>query len=155
MKSLHQYILEADDADPSDEMNPDALTDDSKDESDEEDKEKDKKTERRANIKFTIWKESKVQTDWLENNNEYQKIEYKYEDKDKHISIHFLLGYKNGSWKLWIGKIGAVGYDDDPYFDLKKKDFKEGLLAGVDKVGEFIDDVEENPDNWIQFYTNK
>ena len=50
------------------------------------------------------------------------KIDIIYEDeyllivnKEKGLSIDFLLGFKDGSWKLWIGKIGSCSYDDDPY----------------------------------------
>lgn len=155
MKSLYQYILEADEPKESDEMNLDATKDDKKENDDEKEEEEKKRTELRANVKFTIWKESKQQVDWLDNNEAYQKLEYKYINKDKQIQIHFLLGFKNGTWQLWIGKIGAVGYDDDPYYDLKKKDFKDGLLAAVDKTCDFIEEVENDPENWVQFYKNK
>ena len=85
-------------------------------------------------------------------NNKYQKIEYQYRDKEKNIDIDFLLGFQDNSWKLWIGKIGAITYDDDPWCDFKTSKFSEGIVAALDKVEEFIDDVEENPDNWVQFY---
>ena len=151
MKSLREFILEADE---SDEMDKDALKDDKEEKDEEKEKEEEERLKLRANVKFTIWKESKQQVDWLDNNEAYQKIEYKYIDEKKHISMHFLLGFKNDSWQLWVGKIGAVGYDDDPYFNLKKKNFKEGLLAAVDKVCDFIKEVEDDPKNWVQFYTN-
>ena len=89
---------------------------------------------------------------WLTNNEKFQKIEYKYEDKEKDIYIDFLLGFQDNSWKLWIGKIGAISYDDDPWCDFRTSSFKKAILAALDKVVEFIDDVEEDPQNWIQFY---
>ena len=81
MKSLYQYILEADDDldlgsddlggddvgsnDASDE-NPD----DTKEKSDDKDNDKpdDEKLKRRGNIKFTIWDEPKKKVDWLKLN---------------------------------------------------------------------------------------
>ena len=72
MKSLLQYILES-----------------------ENSTEKD-------NIKFTIWEAPDKKVKWLNNNKDYQKIEYKYKDKKLGIEIHFLLGFKDNTWKLWI-----------------------------------------------------
>lgn len=150
--SLDNYILEADE---SDEMDMDALNSDNPDgETNDEDLDDDekKKLTRRGNIKFTIWEEPKKKVNWIDDNNKYQKIEYQYRDKEKNIDIDFLLGFQNNSWKLWIGKIGAITYDDDPWCDFKTNKFAEGIVAALDKVEEFIDDVEENPDNWVQFY---
>lgn len=120
----------------------------------EEDNEKpdDKLLVRRGNIKFTIWEEPDKKVSWITDNKKWQKIEYKYEDKEKDIHIDFLLGFQDDSWKLWIGKIGAISYDDDPYCDFRTKSFKEAILSALDKVVEFIDDVEEDPQNWVQFY---
>jgi hypothetical protein len=56
------------------------------------------------------------------------------------------------TWKLWIGKIGAVNYDDDPYCDFETNKFAEAIVAALDKVEEFIKDVEDEPENWIQYY---
>ena len=78
-----------------------------------------KKSTERGNIKFTIWEEPDKKVKWINDNEKYQKIEYKHEDKDKNIFIDFLLGFKDNSWRLWIGKIGATQYDDDPYCDLE------------------------------------
>lgn len=150
--SLDNYILEVDE---SDEMDMDALNSDNPDgKTDDEDldDEEKKKLTRRGNIKFTIWEEPKKKVNWVDDNNKYQKIEYQYRDKEKNIDIDFLLGFQNNSWKLWIGKIGAITYDDDPWCDFKTNKFAEGIVAALDKVEEFIDDVEENPDNWVQFY---
>jgi len=130
MKSLNQYILEAG-------------------EEGNEDKEK---TTERGEIKFTIWEEPDKKVNWLEDNQKYQKIEYKYENKEKNISIDFLLGFQDDEWKLWIGKIGSNSYDNDPWCSFETDDFSKAIVAALDKVEEFLDDVKENPDNWIQFY---
>ena len=128
MKSIIQYIKESD--------------------------EDEKKTTRRGNIKFTIWKSPDKKVTWLDDGEQYQKIEYKHEDKEKNIFIHFLLGYvdKEKTWKLWIGKIGAINYDDDPYCDLKTDNFAKAIVLTLDKVEEFLQEVEDEPENWIQFY---
>jgi len=140
MKSFKDYILEAEEDNESVENT--------------DEKNSDEKTTQRGNIKFTIWKEPDKKVTWLNNNEPYQKIEYKYEDKDKHISIHFLLGYvkEKDTWELWIGKIGAISYDDDPYCDLKCNEFSSAIIAALDKVEEFIKEVEEEPENWVQYY---
>lgn len=111
-----------------------------------------KPTLERGNIKFTIWEEPDKKVTQLENNYKYQKIEYKYEDKDKGIYIDFLLGFQEQSWKLWIGKIGSCSYDDDPYCSFDTDDFKKGIIACLDKVEEFIEKVQEDPENYVQFY---
>ena len=117
----------------------------------EEDK---KKTTRRGDIKFTIWEESDKRVNWLDDNESYQKIEYKHEDKEKNVYIDFLLGFKDNSWRMWIGKIGSTSYDDDPYYDLKTKKFAHAIVNALDKVEEFIAKVEEEPENYVQFYKN-
>lgn len=128
MKSIIKYIKEA-----------------------EEDK---KKTTERGKIKFTIWESPDKKVRWLDNNENYQKIEYKYEDKKEGLQIDFLLGYKDESWKLWIGKIGSASYDDDPYCDFETKKFSEAIVAALDKVEEFLEKVKDEPDNYIQYYVN-
>ena len=113
---------------------------------------KDKKVIERGEIKFTIWKKPDQKVTWLNNNEDYLKIEYKLENKKKGVYIDFLLGYKDGSWKLWIGKIGATSYADDPWCSFDTKDFAEAINKCLDKVEEFIADVYDNPDKWVQFY---
>ena len=50
-----------------------------------------KKTSKlRDSIQFTIWQRPEKKIKWLSNNDKYQKIEYKYEDKEKDI-------YRNSS----------------------------------------------------------
>lgn len=150
MKDLKTYLLSLYEAE--DEPNLDAADDGSDEDKESKEEEEKKELTRRGNIKFTIWKEPDKKVTWINDNDKYQKIEYKYEDKDKDIHIDFLLGFKDKSWKLWIGKIGALSYDDDPYYDFETSSFKEGILSALDKVTEFIDDVEEDPQNWVQFY---
>lgn len=118
-------------------------------EGEDEDKEK---TTRRGQIKFTIWEEPDKKVTWLDDNEKYQKIEYKLEDKDKGLSIDFLLGFQEGSWKLWIGKIGSCSYDDDPYCSFDTDKFSEGIVAALDKVEEFLQKVKDDPDNYVQYY---
>lgn len=131
MKTLVQYIIEA-----------------------EENKDKEKQSTERGKIKFTIWESPDKKVNWLDDNEKYQKIEYKYEDKKEGISIDFLLGFQEDSWKLWIGKIGSCSYDDDPYCSFDTKKFSEGIIAALDKVEEFLDKVKEDPSNYVQFYIN-
>ena len=133
MNSLKQYILK--------QINEES-----------EKKEDEEKTTQRGEIKFTIWEEPDKKVTWLEDNEKYQKIEYKLEDKDKGLSIDFLLGFQDDSWKLWIGKIGSCSYDDDPYCDFKTDKFAEGIVAALDKVEEFLQKVKDEPDNYVQYY---
>ena len=131
MKKFSQYIVEAD-----------------------ETPENDDKLTRRANIKFTIWEEPDKKVNWIKDNNKYQKIEYKHEDKTKKMFIDFLLGFdkEHNTWKLWVGKIGGVTYDDDPLCDLKTDDFSKAIITALDKTKEYIDKVEKDPSDWIQYY---
>ena len=108
----------------------------------------------RGDIKFTIWKSPDEKVTTLNDNEHYQKIEYKLEDKEEGLSIDFLLGYQDDSWKLWIGKIGSLSYDDDPYCDLETDKFSEAIVKSLDKTQDFIADVEEDPQNWVQYYKN-
>ena len=102
----------------------------------------------KVNIKQTTDKKVKR----LNNNKDEQKIEYKYKDKKLGIEIDFLLGFKDNTWKLWIGKIGAISYDDDPWVDLDCDNFKDAILKCLDYTADFIEVVKENKDNWVQFY---
>ncbi len=112
------------------------------------------KLNRRGNIKFTIWEEPDKKVKWLKSNDKYQKIEYKHEDKTKKMFIDFLLGFdkEHNTWKLWVGKIGGVTYDDDPLCDLKTDDFAKAIVSALDKIEEYIDKVEQDPSDWIQYY---
>lgn len=118
-----------------------------------EEAEKTPSTER-GKIKFTIWEEPDKKVKWIKDNNSFTKIEYKLEDREKNLYIDFLLGFKEGSWRLWIGKIGSVTYDDDPYCDFETDDFKYAIVDALDKVEEFVEMVEDDPQNYVQFYKN-
>ena len=109
----------------------------------------------RGDIKFTIWKSPDEKVTTLADNEHYQKIEYKLEDKEEGLSIDFLLGYQDDSWKLWIGKIGSCSYDDDPYCSFYTDNFKKAIVACLDKVEEFIAKVKDDKDNYVQFYAHK
>ena len=126
MKNLKSYILEAND----------------------------KNSTQRGKIKYIIWLSPDKKVTWLKDNQPYQKIEYKHEDNDKNIFIDFLLGYvdEQKTWKLWIGKIGSLSYDDDPYCDLETDKFAEAIVKSLDKTEEFIKEVESDPQNWVQYY---
>ena len=106
----------------------------------------------RGDIKFTIWEEPDKKVTRLKDNFSYQKIEYKLQNYDDNLSIDFLLGFQDESWKLWIGKIGSCSYDDDPYCSFDTDDFKKGIIACLDKVEEFIENVQEDPEKYVQFY---
>ena len=141
-------------AGPLDDNSEDESTDDSKDKKDSKEDKEEEKLKLRAGIKFNVWKEPKKKIDWLHDNKSYQKIEYKFRDTDKKINIHFLLGHQDDGWKLWAGVIGVVSYDDDPYCDLDAKNFKDAILNSLDKIIDFIQEVKDDPVNWVQFYKN-
>lgn len=113
---------------------------------------KSKQNKVRDGIKFTIWRRPEKKIKWLSDNKSYQKIEYKFEDRENMIFIQFLLGYDDNTWKLWAGKIGGVSYDDDPYCKLDTDDFAQAILKGCDKIEEIIDKVKKEPTNYIQYY---
>ena len=110
------------------------------------------KTKERGKIKITIWETPDKKINWLKNNTDYQKIEYQFKDTKLGIEIDFLLGFQKNTWKLWIGKIGAISYDDDPWVNLECDNFSDAILKCLDYVEEFIKDVKNNKDNWAQFY---
>lgn len=133
MKRLKDYIIEA---------------------SDQNSEAQDESVNRRKDIMFTIWKEPDKKVKWLKDNEKYQKIEYKHEDKSRKMSMSFLLGYdkENDTWKLWVGKIGAITYDDDPLCSLETNKFSQAIIKGLDKIEEYIKKVEDDPSDWIQYY---
>ena len=133
MKRLKHYIIEA---------------------NDNNSEEQDESVNRRKDIMFTIWKEPDKKVKWLKDNEKYQKIEYKHEDKSRKMSMSFLLGYdkENDTWKLWVGKIGAITYDDDPLCSLETNKFSQAIIKGLDKIEEYIKKVEDDPSDWIQYY---
>ena len=131
MKDLRTYIIEAEEI---------------------EDKEESQEKNIRADIKFTIWEAPDKKVLELNDNNDYQKIEYKYLDKEKGIEIDFLLGLLEDNWQLWVGKLGSCSYDDDPYFNFNTDNFKKAIVMSLDKIEEFIEKVNEDPQNYVQYY---
>lgn len=121
MKSLKQYIIEATQSE-----------------------------EIRSKIKFTIWTAQDVTADWLASNNDYQKIECKYDEDE--LKINFLLGFKDNVWCLWAGKPGVVNYTDDPYKVLDTSDFAEAVNLSIDKCVALIEEIKADPENWVQYY---
>ena len=106
----------------------------------------------RSKIIFTIWESPDNKVTELKSNTEYQKIEYKLEDNDLGMFIDFLLGFDEGSWQLWVGKIGSCSYDDDPYKSLNTTNFKKAIVDSLDIIEEFIEKVKKDKYNYIQFY---
>lgn len=114
--------------------------------------EEENKIDFRKDIIFTIWESPGKKITELERNNKYQKIEYKFIDYKKNLYIDFLLGYKNDSWQLWIGRIGGCYYSDTPYKDLKTNNFKQAIILAVDEINDFLNDACDHPYDYIQYY---
>lgn len=106
----------------------------------------------RKDIIFTIWESPDTKVTELKDNNAYQKIEYKLEDNKSGLSIDFLLGYKDSTWQLWVGKIGSCSYDDDPYKSLNTENFKKAIVDSLDIIEQFLEKVVEDPTNYVQYY---
>lgn len=109
----------------------------------------------RGDIKFTIWEEPDKKVTRLKDNFSYQKIEYKLQNHDDNLSIDFLLGFQEESWKLWIGKIGSCSYDDDPYCSFNTDNFNKAILMALDKIEDFIVQVTNDKENYVQYYIQK
>lgn len=107
---------------------------------------------KRKDIIFTIWESPDTKVTDLSSNTAYQKIEYKLEDKKSGLSIDFLLGFKESSWHLWIGKIGSCSYDDDPYKSLNTDNFKRAIVSSLDIIEEFLEKVMTDPTDYVQFF---
>lgn len=118
--------------------------------------ENDEKNKLKKDVKFTIWTSTDEKTTSLKKGEKYLKIEYIYKDKKKGIVIDFLIGkdLKDKKWSLFAGKPGAVSYDDDALKDLKADNLKDAILNAIDEVVDFIKEVEDDKDNWVQFYIN-
>lgn len=118
--------------------------------------ENDEKNKLKKDVKFTIWTSTDEKTTSLKKGEKYLKIEYIYKDKKKGIIIDFLIGkdMKDKKWSLFAGKQGAVSYDDDALKDLKADNLKDAILNAIDEVVDFIKEVEDDKDNWVQFYIN-
>lgn len=156
MKTLREYIYnqqiferEKPDKNEQEDMKP---AEDTKSKEQREMSEKDKQ---RSQIKFTIWNNKDEQSEWLNKGDKYRKIEYEHVDDKKNVEVDFLLGQRDDEWYLWVGKIGACSYDEQPYCDLKTKQFNTALINALDKVQELLDEIYDDPENYIQFYKNK
>lgn len=112
---------------------------------------------RRADIKFKIYTAPDKQVDDLKKGEKYLKIEYIYKDKKKDIEIDFLIGKKTDekNWSLYVGKVGSVSYDDDPYKSLKTEKLSKAINNAVEEVIDLIKEVEKDKDNWVQFYIHR
>lgn len=106
----------------------------------------------KKDIVFSIWESPGKKVQHLEGNTKYQKIEYKFINYKKNLYIDFLLGYKNDSWQLWIGRIGGCYYSDSPYKNLKTSNFDEAVIKAVDEINDFIIQACQNPYDFIQYY---
>ena len=85
------------------------------------------------------------------------KIEYVYKDKKEGIEMDFLIGRpkEEDDWQLYIGKIGSVSYDDDPYKSLKTKKLSKAINIAVDEALKLIEEVKKDKENWVQFYIHR
>lgn len=119
----------------------------------EQDATKDPKMDIIPDIKWTIW-DSDQNRIYNVNNvcSNYNKIEYLYIDKKKNIKIQFLMGLRDHTWRLWVGKIGGTYYADEPYCDLKTGNFKLAIIKSLDKVATFVLNVKNNPDSYQNYY---
>lgn len=117
----------------------------------------DAKNKERSNVKFKIFTEPDKQVTDLKKGEKYLKIEYVYKDKKEGIEIDFLIGRpkEEDDWQLYIGKIGSVSYDDDPYRSLKTKELSEAINIAVDEALKLIEEVKKDKENWVQFYIHR
>ena len=117
----------------------------------------DKEAKRRRDIKFTIWTDENKSTTSIKKGEKYLKIEYIYRNKKKNVVIDFLIGkdLNEHKWSLFAGKPGSASYDDDPIKDLKAETLTDAINNSIDEVLKVIDDVEGDPDNWVQFYIHR
>ena len=118
--------------------------------------------ELRAAIKWDMWEEPSVKVNWLKDNYSYNKIQFIYRDTDKGIEICFLMGFTENdstdklpsSWKMWVGKTGAVSYGEEWSWDLKTEDLKEAIMKSLDVIVGFIRAVEGDKRNYVAYYVH-
>lgn len=118
--------------------------------------------ELRAAIKWDMWEEPSVKVNWLKDNYSYNKIQFIYRNTDKGIEICFLMGFTENdstdvlpaSWKMWVGKTGAVSYAEDWSWDLKTDDLKEAIMKSLDVIVDFIRTVEGDKYNYVAYYVH-
>lgn len=136
---------------------PDAVREEA-DKSAEEEADK----ELRAAVKWEMWEEPSVKVNWLKDNYSYNKIQFIYRDTDKGIEICFLMGFTENdsygelpsSWKMWVGKTGAVSYGEEWSWDLKTEDLKEAIMKSLDVIVDFIHTVEGDKHNYVAYYVH-
>ena len=111
----------------------------------------------RSDVKFKIFTAPDKQVDDLREGEKYLKIEYVYRNKKKGIEIDFLIGRKDETedWQLYTGKVGSASYDDDPYKSLETQELPTAINNAVTEAIDLIKEVEEDPDNWLQFYIHR
>lgn len=111
----------------------------------------------RSDVKFKIFTAPDKQVDDLREGEKYLKIEYVYRNKKKGIEIDFLIGRKDDAedWQLYTGKVGSASYDDDPYKSLETQELPTAINNAVAEAIDLIKEVEEDPDNWLQFYIHR
>lgn len=118
--------------------------------------------ELRAAVKWEMWEEPSVKVNWLKDNYYYNKIQFIYRDTDKGIEICFLMGFTENdsadklpsSWKMWVGKTGAVSYGEEWSWDLKTEDLKEAIMKSLDVIVDFIRTVEGDKHNYVAYYAH-
>lgn len=118
--------------------------------------------ELRAAIKWDMWEEPSVKVNWLKDNYSYNKIQFIYRDTDKNIEICFLMGFTENdstdklpsSWKIWVGKTGAVSYAEDWSWNLKTDDLKEAIMKSLDVIVDFIRTVEDDKRDYVAYYVH-
>lgn len=121
--------------------------------------------ELRRAIKWDMWEEPSVKVNWLKDNYSYNKIQFTYKDTDKGIEICFLMGFTdndnadaegtlNASWKIWVGKAGAVSYADDYTWDLKTDNLSDAIMKSLDTIIDFVHTVEDNKNDYVAYYVH-
>lgn len=108
----------------------------------------------RTKVMFDIWEQPDKKVNWIKDNFSYTKIEYQYISDDGNIEIDFLLGFKDGTWRLWVGKIGAVDYSDESYCDLKCVKLQDAIMTAIDKIEEIIKKVKKDPKDYVMYYVH-
>lgn len=128
-------------------------------------KDSERAEELRRAIKWDIWEEPGVKVNWLKDNRSYNKIQFTYKDTDRGIEICFLMGFTDNdntdgsesmpaSWKMWVGKSGAVSYADDHAWDLKTENFTEAVMKSLDIIADFVRTVEDNKNDYVAYYVH-
>lgn len=105
----------------------------------------------RGDIQFKIYDQFGELKKTLKNNTDYQKIEFQLREKKEGIYADFLLGFEEGSWKMWIGKIGVCSYDQQPYKDFETDDFNTAITKSIDEIELLIQKILKDKENYTEF----